>query len=299
MRQFETLRKRYDSRSQWFQVGLASATLLTPLLKRWNDLRAAEQARAWREEAETRLRAVRWWNPRQKNDARKAQEAIEQVVTPRGNVSATIWLAGVGVGLLAAGTGAYLLVRRRMRQEQEEPMLDLPVPSTNGNGAPVGETALAVAQGIRQRDEQATSAAARNGAIPASAPLPSASPAPAMPSQSSVQASDVTGPLMPPPNTATTANTTPTQATAAPTSEVGTPDELPGGGTSLTESGAPAGVANANSAAFVGNIHTMVYHAADADDLPAEENRIYFASEDEAHDAGYRRARDEVSSGGE
>src|SRR5579872_1092461 len=152
MRQFDSLRKRNeDQRSRWFQVGLASATLLTPLLKRWNDLRAAEQARAWRDEAEARLREVRRWNPIQRNNARRqAQEAIEQVAAPRGavgNVSATIWLAGVGVGLLAAGTGAYFLVRRRMHLEREEPLLDLPIP-LNGNGARLREAAHAMAQGI-------------------------------------------------------------------------------------------------------------------------------------------------------
>jgi hypothetical protein len=43
-------------------------------------------------------------------------------------------------------------------------------------------------------------------------------------------------------------------------------------------------------AAFVGNVHTMVYHPSDSEHLPAEENRIYFASEDEAIEAGYRPA---------
>ncbi len=42
---------------------------------------------------------------------------------------------------------------------------------------------------------------------------------------------------------------------------------------------------------LVGNIRTMVYHDADDDqELPAEENRIYFASETEAQEAGYHRA---------
>jgi hypothetical protein len=42
---------------------------------------------------------------------------------------------------------------------------------------------------------------------------------------------------------------------------------------------------------LVGNIRTMVYHDVNEDqELPAEENRIYFASETEAQEAGYRRA---------
>ena len=47
----------------------------------------------------------------------------------------------------------------------------------------------------------------------------------------------------------------------------------------------------AEAGPLVGNIRTMVYHD-DSDDqeLPTEENRIYFASETEAQEAGYHRA---------
>jgi hypothetical protein len=42
---------------------------------------------------------------------------------------------------------------------------------------------------------------------------------------------------------------------------------------------------------LVGNIRTLVYHdVSDDQELPAEENRIYFASETEAQEAGYHRA---------
>ncbi len=42
---------------------------------------------------------------------------------------------------------------------------------------------------------------------------------------------------------------------------------------------------------LVGNIRTMVYHDVNNDqELPSEENRIYFASETEALEAGYHRA---------
>jgi hypothetical protein len=43
-------------------------------------------------------------------------------------------------------------------------------------------------------------------------------------------------------------------------------------------------------ASYVGNVRTMVYHPADSDHLPAEENRIYFRSVEEAEEAGYHRA---------
>jgi hypothetical protein len=48
---------------------------------------------------------------------------------------------------------------------------------------------------------------------------------------------------------------------------------------------------DANAAPFIGNIHTKVYHDATDTNLPTEENRVYFASEDEARKAGYRPSR--------
>jgi hypothetical protein len=59
------------------------------------------------------------------------------------------------------------------------------------------------------------------------------------------------------------------------------------GGTSSTNT------TTQTAAPFVGNAHTLVYHPADSDHLPAEENRIYFQSEQEAKDAGYRAAEGE------
>ncbi|GEM_PF-6969015 len=44
------------------------------------------------------------------------------------------------------------------------------------------------------------------------------------------------------------------------------------------------------SGAFVGNVHTLVYHSATSEHLPIEEHRRYFASEEDALAAGYHRA---------
>jgi hypothetical protein len=49
--------------------------------------------------------------------------------------------------------------------------------------------------------------------------------------------------------------------------------------------------------AFIGNIHTMIYHPADADSLPAIENQIFFATEEQAIAAGYRRTKREQRAG--
>jgi hypothetical protein len=70
------------------------------------------------------------------------------------------------------------------------------------------------------------------------------------------------------------------------------------GAATTLESGAAAGVVIPERAPFVGNIRTMIYHHADADNLPAEDNRVYFASEAEARTAGYRADRGETMESG-
>lgn len=50
----------------------------------------------------------------------------------------------------------------------------------------------------------------------------------------------------------------------------------------------PGAVGVQTSVAVVGNLRTMVYHQPDSDHLPAEDNRVYFTSEQDAIDAGYR-----------
>jgi hypothetical protein len=44
----------------------------------------------------------------------------------------------------------------------------------------------------------------------------------------------------------------------------------------------------ARSGAVIGNTHTKLYHQSSDANLPEEENRMYFASPDEAEAAGYR-----------
>src|SRR5437879_3306706 len=106
MQQVESLRGRiteWNPRAQWVQLGLLSASIMTPLIGRWNELRAAERARALREEAEARLRGVRTQLPWQRNDAldpaaellsRPDGRVIEKL-SARGKVSTRLWLVGV------------------------------------------------------------------------------------------------------------------------------------------------------------------------------------------------------------
>ena len=247
MRQVDALRGRIGAGGQWLRLGLASATIMAPLLSRWSDLRAAERARVLADEAEARLHDMRGHLNLASLGAKRdplelVREARAQLGAERGKASTRLWLVGVGVGLVAASAGAYILVRRRMAQALEEPLVELPAVSVNGNRA------------YAQARPPATATAAETAA---ENPPTAATPPPSM--------------------TAAQAN-----GAAAPTEQ---------------DQSSPASAEEANAAPFIGNIRTMVYHEAADDDLPAEENRIYFVSEDEAREAGYRRHRDEVAPG--
>src|ERR1700694_157929 len=119
MQQISTLRNRWNPRGQWVQLGVLSATVVTPLLSRWNELRAAERARALREEAEDRLKGARALLPQSRREAQQRMDAIvrqatEKVPSPTRSrrLSSTLWLTGAAVGLAVAGVTAYVVVRR-------------------------------------------------------------------------------------------------------------------------------------------------------------------------------------------
>lgn len=73
------------------------------------------------------------------------------------------------------------------------------------------------------------------------------------------------------------------EGNAAPTSGMEQPPEID----------RTADVLDRTSGAFIGNKKTRVFHAAGAGNLPGEDNRVYFESEDEAVAAGFRPAERE------
>lgn len=256
MQQMEALRQRLNPKNEWLRIGLASATIMAPLLKRWTDLRDADSTRALREEAEARWNNARsrlvFSNPfeSRRNLVLAAREPAPAPAKEHKNV-ARIWLIGVSVGLVAAGAAAYFFVQRRMNQALEEPLVDLPVMSSNGHQIP----AEAMRAGASVEQPQAA-ASAGNGATAPAAERPASAPELLMEEQ------------------------------PAETAEM------------QIERGTSAGVVDAGDAPFIGNIRTMVYHERDDENLPAEENRIYFASEEEARERGYRRDREDVPTAG-
>jgi hypothetical protein len=197
-------------RARWFRVGVMSATAAAPLVTRWRSLRAAERARALWEAGQARGRMP--WPP-----TRAAAPAPEP---PRANVRPGLWLAGAGVGLVAAGVVAFVIARRRMLA-QEEPPLDLPLTGLNGRERPANE---------RTRDPITAPAGARSAA--AEQPAPSSAPAAIW-----------------------NANEADTE-----------PDE---------------------QAPIIGDVQTLTFYEAGAPNLPAETNRVYFASAQQALAAGF------------
>lgn len=263
-----------NGKNRWFQLGLLSAGAAAPLIARWRSLRAADQAEALREQAETlREQAEARWNEalawarqsrpqdaipealqeRLRQAAPQAQESLRQVraaardalrrlpvpttaeaeapapitqpTTTGRRVNATLWVVGVGVGLLAAGAVAYVVLRNR-------------IGAVNDNDALVEIPLTPVTAADTLAPRQAVAPATEGPAI----------------------------------------------IEKAPSEEPGVAEPMP-----FSEE-------DAEGAEYVGNILSRVYHPASSKRLPAPQHRTYFATEEEALEAGYRPDNNELAS---
>jgi hypothetical protein len=198
--------------AQWLQLGLLAASILAPLMRRWNELRTMERSRALREDIEDRLQILRASSPWNHRSTQKQVEEVIQDIdatlpehrsAPRS--STIFWVAGVGIGVIAAGIGTYVLVKRRMASYREEPLVPLP---------------------FRRPDREGIAST--------------------------------------------------------------TADQVPDTGNHTSQQVADSfSMTDTEATAIVGNIRTMAYHLPSDENLPDEDNRIYFSSEEEARLAGY------------
>jgi hypothetical protein len=216
--QMKRLREQTSDRARWFRLGMVSATAMAPLVTRWRSLRAAERAQALWEASQERASSLHL----------PGRQPAVPVPTdpPRANVRAGLWLAGAGVGLVAAGVVAFVVARRRMLAREEQP-LDLPFTGLNGRD--------------QQHDEPARDPVAARAGAEAATARPEA------------------------PERAASAPT-PRRPLAA-DAEDSEPDEV---------------------APIIGDLRTLVYYDAGAPALPAEPDRVYFRSAQDALAAGFR-----------
>lgn len=265
-----------NTNSSWFRIGVLSATVLTPLIARWNDLRTSNSAQSLREVATARLSdardqaVVRLVPVREMANTRlgSARElATARLGDARGVASARFddaleRLAQVRTPDLLQNVPPFSLARRRaeelqrQRQRRQRQTTILWLAGVGVGLAAAGVTAFVVA---RRR---------------IAATIEDDEPMVELPLERNLAEAMVgTPPAMRNSYTAT-----------AERAEISVP----------MQSFAAGGAAGAASQAeYVGNMHTMIFHeASDVNHLPNEENRIYFTSEVEARQAGYRRARE-------
>ncbi|HEU5347844.1 MAG TPA: hypothetical protein VFU63_04455 [Ktedonobacterales bacterium] len=266
--------------SNWFRVGVLSATALAPLIARWNDLRANNRAlnlrelaaarlsdaRAARDQAAERLAPVRTAASARLDDARELASARlddARVLASARLDDALERLAQVRTPEMLQSVPPFSLVRKRaeeLQRQRRRRRQQTTLLWTAGVG--VGLVAAGVTAYVLIRRRMATAAIEEEG------------PMVELPHERNLAEATVgKGPAM-----------RNSHATSAEQAEVSVPVH--------TYATTP-GVTTGNQARYIGNIRTMIFH--DADDtahLPAEENRIYFTSVEEARQAGYRHARE-------
>jgi len=252
-----------NGKNRWFQLGLVSAGAAAPLIARWRSLRAAEQAEALREQA-----SARWSDAVERVVSSLPQEAIQETVRQA--------LPQAQESLRQVGSAARTALQRL-------PAVNLSTPE------PV---VIAAPRSTRRVNTTLWLVGVSVGVVAAGAVA-------YVMLRNRISAASDDDTLVEIPLTAVMANDTlaGAQADAASAATDGPAiveeptDEEPGIAEPLQFS-----EDDAEGAAFVGNILSRVYHPAGSKRLPAPEHRIYFTSEEEATEAGYRPDGAEIAS---
>lgn len=298
MRQrIEARRNRTNTGSSWFRIGVLSATVLAPLIARWNDLRTSNQAQSLRELAAGRL-----------SDARDARDQAAERLAPV-RAAANARLSDVRELASARLEDARELANTRLEDARElanariddalDRLAQVRTPDVLQNVPPFSlarKRALDLERQRQRRRRQTTilwlagvgvglAAAGVTAYVIArkrmATHIEDEEPMVELPTERKLAEATVgKGPTMS--NAYTSATSTAEQA------EISVPVQTYAGASMAT---------TGDGAKYIGNIHTMIFHdASDVSHLPAEENRIYFSSEAEAHEAGYRQARESEGS---
>jgi hypothetical protein len=263
-----------DTTSNWIRMGVLSAMVTAPLIARWNEMQASYRAQTLRELAAARL-----------SDARVARDqAIERLAPFREAANARIEdargianarlddainrLAQVRTPDALQNVPPFSLARKRLlelqkqrqRQRRRTTILWLA-------GVGVGLVAAGAGAYYIARRRMATTLETEESMVE-------------LPTERNLAEATVGRGS----SARTEYGSTAERAAGIPV------QSYAGSGTTSASGGVPR---------YVGNIHTMVFHSADdTAPLPAEENRIYFATEAEAPQAGFRGAHEPEASSG-
>lgn len=299
----------------WFRVGVFSATVIAPLVARWNDLRMTERARQIGKVADNQTRDLRQLAVEQARElselaALRSQEWAELALA-RSNEWRDL------AGGRASEWGAVAAERARALGDQASALSEDLVALAAGRADNLREQAAGRLEDARKQFLATKTYDVLKDAVPVIAKLDNRP-------RRNVMALWIAGvvagvlaagtvafvvvrrrlaagmhePLVELPSNGHAAtgtagtNGTGTQRTSR---GVGLPASAIAGLRSTTERHGVQSMRDIDStqmtkvAPIVGNIHTKVYHdASEVNSLPSEENRVYFANEEEARAAGFR-----------
>jgi hypothetical protein len=267
-------RKSADTTGSWIRIGVLSAMVTAPLIARWNEMQASyraqtlrdlaaarlSDARIARDQAMVRLAPIREVANARIEDARVLANArLDDAINRLAQVRTPDALQNVPPFSLAR---KRLLELEKQRQQQRRRTTILWLA-----GVGVGLVAAGAGADVIARRRMTTTLEVDElmVEIPSERNLAEATVGKGSSTRNSYA------------STAERADGVPVQSYA-------------GSGTTSASGGMPR---------YVGDIHTMTYQGADdTTSLPAEENRIYFATEAEARQAGFRDAHEPESSSG-